>query len=114
LAGFRPAKLEHVPARRCAAEVVIEGYDSMYFRAREVERLCHQRHGLFRQVAEFFQQGMEDRERRAQAIRMPMNDLSRALARPAFVSRHARSRSMSSPSTMSVFDSKDQYCGSVA
>src|SRR5262249_24582186 len=46
-------------------------------------------------------------------VRMLTNDLGPALAGPAFVPWHARSRSMSSPSRMNVFDSTDQYCGSV-
>jgi hypothetical protein len=114
LAGFRAAKLENVTTRRCAAEVVIEGHDPMHLRARQVERVRHQRHGLLGHVAEGLLQRMEDWKRRARAIRMLTNDLGRALARPAFVPWHARSRSLSPQSPMSVFDLTDQYRGSVA
>src|SRR5262249_33766981 len=95
LAGFRPAELENVTARRCAAEVVIEGNDPMHLRARKVERLRHQRLSLLRDVAEFLLQSMENWQGRAWAICMLANDVRRALARPAFVPWHARSRSMS-------------------
>ena len=51
LAGLGAAKLEHAPAWRLVAEVVIEGHCAVDLGAGQVERLCHHGDGGLRHAA---------------------------------------------------------------
>ncbi len=82
LARFRPAQLEHVPSRRGAAEVVVEGDDAVDFGPRAVQRSSDQRLGRLVDVAEFILQGVKDRQQRAVQVQQFPDALLRHLRVP--------------------------------
>src|SRR2546423_10401281 len=51
LTGLRTAELQHMPARRAVAEIVIEARHTVHLRTREVERLRAQPDRVLVQIA---------------------------------------------------------------
>ena len=81
LAGFRAADLQHVPARRPGAEVMVEGDDAVHFRARQVERARDHGHGARRYAAEVGLHVMQHLDQRAVAVAMALDDRERCAPR---------------------------------
>ena len=78
LAGFRVADLQHVPARRPGAEVMIEGDDAVHLGARQVERARDHRHGGRRDAAEVGLHAVQDLDQRADAVAMALDEFEDA------------------------------------
>ena len=68
LAGFRAADLQHMPARRPGAEVMIEGDDAVHLGARQVERARDHGHRARRDAAEVRLHVVQHLDQRAVAV----------------------------------------------
>ena len=66
-----------MPARRLAAEVVIEGDDAVHLGARDVQSFGDQRFRGLVDIAEFVLQRVEDRQKRPFAIKVFADALKR-------------------------------------
>jgi hypothetical protein len=82
LARLRAAELQHMPAGRLVAQVVIEGENAVHLGTREVERLRDQRDRRLRHMAEDVLQRLQDHQRRPFPIRMRGDDRCRLVRVP--------------------------------
>src|SRR5262249_49851096 len=88
LAGFGPADLDHVPAVRLPAEVVIEADHALHVGTREVQHIGNDDDGLVVDMAETVIDRMQDWEQRTLEPDMLCNQRFGALYIPRFISRH--------------------------
>ena len=85
LAGLGAAELQHMPAGRVAAVIVIEGDDAVHLGARQVQRLGDHRQRFLRHVAELFLDAVQDRQQRAFEALQLVDDRSSARSRDAII-----------------------------
>ena len=78
LAGFRPADLQHMAARRGASEVVVKADRAMDLGAGDVQRLGDEGNDLLIDATEGFLQGVQDGQQGAFQMRQPAYGLARA------------------------------------
>jgi hypothetical protein len=88
LAGFRTAQLEHMPPRRRAAEVVVEGDDAVDFGPRTVQGSGDQRLGGLVDAAEFLLQGVQNGQQRAVQMQQFPDALARQIGIPRRLPSH--------------------------